>query len=163
MHALLLQAFLKAEENVYLRRAPQKGHQWSWAHLSLLLVLNKWSLLQEIPLFIRIYRVFLMDTWIHLLKQKKNGAEAVSSLIMSLLKSRVPDTFSDTLCMWGRVGLRRRMACTGCCPDTGLLRALWPSAAPCAATLRGIFWRTFVLTCFKKFHLLENRENLSVN
>lgn len=45
----------KKKKPIYLRFAPQKGHQWSWAHLSLLLVLNKRSLLQEIPLFIHIY------------------------------------------------------------------------------------------------------------
>lgn len=36
---------------------------------------------------------------------------------MSLLKSRVPDTFSDTLWMWGGVRLYHRMGYTGCCPD----------------------------------------------
>lgn len=64
---LLLEAFLKAKENIYLRFSPQRGHQWNWAHRSLLLVLNKRSLLQEqIPLFIHIYRFLLMDTWINL-------------------------------------------------------------------------------------------------
>lgn len=80
------------------------------------------------------------NTFVHsylhgLISKTKNGAEAVSSLIMSLLKSRVPDTFSDTLWMWGGVGPCRRMGHTGGCPDVGLFRALWPFAAPCASTL----------------------------
>lgn len=63
-----------------LEVSPQKGHRECGAHTtSLLLVLTKWPLVQETPLFVRVYRSLLMDR--RDLQNKKRAESFFSHLV----------------------------------------------------------------------------------